>query len=43
MEKLVQKQSPSRIEDLVQIFICATEMEIKFWEMDAHAPVGKLT
>ena len=43
MEKLVQKQSPSRIEDLVQIFICATEMEIKFWEMDAHAPVSKLT
>ncbi|RFN53745.1 putative thiamine biosynthesis protein thi-4 [Fusarium flagelliforme] len=33
LEKHIQFQSPSRIEELVQIFIHALKMEIGFWEM----------
>ncbi|KAF4454726.1 putative thiamine biosynthesis protein thi-4 [Fusarium austroafricanum] len=33
IEKHIQLQSPSRIEELVQIFIHALKMEIGFWEM----------
>ncbi|EGU88642.1 hypothetical protein FOXB_00891 [Fusarium oxysporum f. sp. conglutinans Fo5176] len=33
LEKHIQLQSPSRIEELVQIFIHALKMEIGFWEM----------
>jgi hydroxymethylpyrimidine/phosphomethylpyrimidine kinase len=36
LEKYVQEQSPSRIEELVRIFIHATRMEIGFWEMFPH-------
>ncbi|KAK4570334.1 trifunctional hydroxymethylpyrimidine kinase/phosphomethylpyrimidine kinase/thiaminase [Recurvomyces mirabilis] len=37
IEKHAVKQSPSRIEDLVSIFVHATKMEIGFWEMGARA------
>jgi len=30
------KQSPSRVEELVDIFVRATEMEVQFWELGAH-------
>ncbi|KAK3724139.1 trifunctional hydroxymethylpyrimidine kinase/phosphomethylpyrimidine kinase/thiaminase [Vermiconidia calcicola] len=33
MEKHAGKQSPSRIEELVKIFVHATKMEVGFWEM----------
>lgn len=33
LERHAVLQSPSRIEELVKIFIHATKMEIKFWEM----------
>ncbi|KAL2271931.1 hypothetical protein VTJ83DRAFT_1302 [Remersonia thermophila] len=33
LERHAVRQSPSRIEDLVKIFIHATKMEIAFWEM----------
>ncbi|KAG6024725.1 hypothetical protein E4U40_003122 [Claviceps sp. LM458 group G5] len=33
LEKHMQLQSPTRIEELVKIFIHATKMEIGFWEM----------
>ncbi|KAF4988407.1 hypothetical protein FGRMN_9790 [Fusarium graminum] len=33
LEKHIQLQSPSRIEELVKIFIHALKMEIGFWEM----------
>jgi hydroxymethylpyrimidine/phosphomethylpyrimidine kinase len=33
LEKYAVLQSPSRIEELVKIFIHATKMEIGFWEM----------
>ncbi|KHO01166.1 Phosphomethylpyrimidine kinase type-1 [Metarhizium album ARSEF 1941] len=33
LEKHIRLQSPSRIEELVHIFIHATRMEIGFWEM----------
>jgi thiaminase len=36
LEMHMVRQSPSRIEELVQIFIHATEMEIAFWEFGAH-------
>jgi len=36
LETHMVRQSPSRIEELVQIFIRATEMEIAFWEFGAH-------
>ena len=38
LEMHMRKQSPSRIEELVQIFIRATQLEIKFWDLDAHWP-----
>ncbi|KAG5935125.1 hypothetical protein E4U60_003365 [Claviceps pazoutovae] len=37
LEKHMQLQSPTRIEELVKIFIHATKMEIGFWEMFPHA------
>lgn len=33
LERHAVLQSPSRIEELVKIFIHATKMEIAFWEM----------
>lgn len=33
------KQSPARIEELVRIFIRATEMEVQFWNFGAHSSV----
>ncbi len=36
IETQIVKQSPSRMEELIQIFIRATEMEIQFWELGAH-------
>jgi len=32
------KQSPSRVEELIQIFVKATEMEVQFWAFGAHEP-----
>ncbi|EXJ58250.1 hypothetical protein A1O7_05675 [Cladophialophora yegresii CBS 114405] len=37
IETHIVKQSPSRIEELVAIFVRATEMEIRFWDFDAHS------
>ncbi|KAH8781471.1 Phosphomethylpyrimidine kinase-domain-containing protein [Diaporthe sp. PMI_573] len=36
LERNAVLQSPSRVEELVQIFIHATKMEIGFWEMFPH-------
>ena len=36
MEKNIIKQSPSRVEKLIKIFVLTTELEIEFWEMDLH-------
>ncbi|KFH43942.1 putative hydroxymethylpyrimidine/phosphomethylpyrimidine kinase-like protein [Hapsidospora chrysogenum ATCC 11550] len=36
LEKAAVLQSPSRIEELVKIFVHATKMEIGFWEMFPH-------
>ncbi|KEY68985.1 hypothetical protein S7711_03292 [Stachybotrys chartarum IBT 7711] len=36
LEKRIQLQSPSRIEELVKIFVNATQMEIGIWEMYPH-------
>lgn len=33
LERHAVLQSPSRIEELVKIFIHATKMELAFWEM----------
>ncbi|CAI7667732.1 unnamed protein product [Penicillium pancosmium] len=33
LEKHMQKVSPSRMEELIQIFMRATELEIRFWDM----------
>ncbi|KAL7789094.1 Phosphomethylpyrimidine kinase domain-containing protein [Trichoderma ceciliae] len=33
LEKSIRLQSPSRIEELIKIFVHATKMEIGFWEM----------
>jgi thiaminase len=33
LEEHMRKVSPSRMEDLVRIFIRATELEIGFWDM----------
>jgi hydroxymethylpyrimidine/phosphomethylpyrimidine kinase / thiaminase len=37
IEKVAPKQSPTRIEELVKIFIHATKMEAGFWEMASTA------
>ncbi|KAK5692482.1 trifunctional hydroxymethylpyrimidine kinase/phosphomethylpyrimidine kinase/thiaminase [Elasticomyces elasticus] len=37
VEKHIAKQSPSRIEELVAIFVHATKMECGFWDMAAKA------
>jgi thiaminase II len=37
IEKHASKISPQRVEELVRIFIRVTEMEINFWEFDAHS------
>ncbi|ERF69513.1 hypothetical protein EPUS_01842 [Endocarpon pusillum Z07020] len=37
IESSICKQSPARIEELVKIFIRATEMEIRFWDFGAHS------
>ena len=37
IESSICKQSPIRIEELVKIFVRATEMEIQFWDFDAHS------
>ncbi|RDW85189.1 hypothetical protein BP6252_02779 [Coleophoma cylindrospora] len=39
LDKHAQKQSPSRIEELVKIFIHATNMETGFWNM-GYAKIG---
>ncbi|KAL9106179.1 MAG: hypothetical protein Q9227_008771 [Pyrenula ochraceoflavens] len=39
IEEQIQKQSPSRIEELVAIFIRSTEMEVGFWNFGAHSDV----
>ncbi|KIV85956.1 phosphomethylpyrimidine kinase [Exophiala sideris] len=36
IESHIAKQSPSRIEELIAIFVRATEMEVRFWDFDAH-------
>lgn len=36
IEENIVKQAPGRIEELVQIFVRATQMEAKFWDLDAH-------
>ena len=36
LEKHVSKESPDRIEQLINIFIRATEMEVGFWDFEAH-------
>ncbi|KIW56045.1 phosphomethylpyrimidine kinase, variant [Exophiala xenobiotica] len=36
IERHITKQSPSRIEELINIFVRATEMEVRFWDFDAH-------
>ncbi|KAJ5974197.1 Phosphomethylpyrimidine kinase type-1 [Penicillium waksmanii] len=33
LEKHMQKVSPSRMEELIEIFMRATELEIRFWDM----------
>lgn len=33
LEQNMQKVSPSRMEELIQIFVRATELEIRFWDM----------
>lgn len=37
IETNAMKQSPSRIDELAQIFIRATEMEVQFWNFGAHS------
>ncbi|KAG5949800.1 hypothetical protein E4U53_005753 [Claviceps sorghi] len=37
LEEHMQLQSPNRIEELVNVFIHATKMELGFWEMFPHA------
>ncbi len=37
IETNIIKQSPSRIEELIAIFVRATEMEVRFWDFDAHS------
>jgi thiaminase II len=39
IEKNIVKQSPHRIEELIKIFVKATEMEVRFWDFDAHLEV----
>ncbi|EXJ92840.1 hypothetical protein A1O3_01394 [Capronia epimyces CBS 606.96] len=36
IETHIIKQSPSRIQELIGIFVRATEMEVRFWDFDAH-------
>ncbi|KIW91524.1 phosphomethylpyrimidine kinase [Cladophialophora bantiana CBS 173.52] len=36
IEANIVKQSPARIEELIAIFVRATEMEVRFWDFDAH-------
>ncbi|OAP60274.1 phosphomethylpyrimidine kinase [Fonsecaea erecta] len=36
IEEHIVKQSPSRIEELIDIFVRSTEMEVRFWDFDAH-------
>ncbi|KIW66752.1 phosphomethylpyrimidine kinase [Phialophora macrospora] len=36
IETHIAKQSPTRVEELVAIFVRATGMEIRFWDFDAH-------
>lgn len=33
LEEHLQQVSPSRLEELIEIFIRATELEIQFWDM----------
>jgi len=33
LEKHMQQVSPSRMEELIKIFLRATELEIRFWDM----------
>lgn len=37
IEKNIIRQSPQRVEELVRIFVRATEMEVRFWDFDAHS------
>ncbi|KAJ9609676.1 trifunctional hydroxymethylpyrimidine kinase/phosphomethylpyrimidine kinase/thiaminase [Cladophialophora chaetospira] len=37
IESNIAKQSPSRVEELIAIFVRATEMEVRFWDFDAHS------
>ncbi|KAL6244264.1 trifunctional hydroxymethylpyrimidine kinase/phosphomethylpyrimidine kinase/thiaminase [Rhinocladiella similis] len=36
IEAHVVKQSPHRVQELIDIFVRATEMEVRFWDFDAH-------
>ena len=36
LEKHISLESPGRIEQLVNIFIRATQLEIEFWDFEAH-------
>lgn len=36
IEKHIWQQSPARVEELVKIFVRATEMEVDFWRFEAH-------
>ncbi|EXJ91223.1 hypothetical protein A1O1_04333 [Capronia coronata CBS 617.96] len=36
IETHIAKQSPSRVQELIAIFVRATEMEVRFWDFDAH-------
>lgn len=36
IEREIVKQSPSRVQELIAIFVRATEMEVRFWDFDAH-------
>ncbi|KIY00861.1 uncharacterized protein Z520_03527 [Fonsecaea multimorphosa CBS 102226] len=36
IEANIVKQSPSRIEELIAIFVRSAEMEVRFWDFDAH-------
>ncbi|KAJ9620332.1 trifunctional hydroxymethylpyrimidine kinase/phosphomethylpyrimidine kinase/thiaminase [Knufia peltigerae] len=41
IERHMTKQSPERINELIDIFVRATEMEVKFWDFDAHPDIDE--
>ncbi|RVX74710.1 hypothetical protein B0A52_01837 [Exophiala mesophila] len=36
IEREIVKQSPERVDELMEIFLKAAEMEVRFWDLDAH-------